>query len=117
VKQFKILLLLLPLLVYSCKDDDIDLITALLPTDEIVSIKTDSIHIAASDTVVEKIIWKNSNISLLLGTYTDVLFGVTTAEILSQFNCPSINTVNWPLPATADSTVLYLSLVFNGKKC
>lgn len=115
MKQFKILLLLLPLFVYSCKDDDIDLITALLPTDEIVSLKTDSIHITASDTVVEKIIWKNSNTSLLLGTYTDVLFGVTTAEILSQFNCPSINTVNWPLPATVDSTMLYLSLVFNGK--
>lgn len=114
VKYQKILLLLLlPLFIFSCKDDEINLITSILPDDDLVALKSDTFHLDASTIDIDKIPLKsgNSSLTLLFGTHTDKLFGVTRAEVLAQFNCPAYN---WALPPDTISTQLILFVKYNG---
>lgn len=111
MKYLKILLLLLlPIFIYSCKDDDIDLIQAILPAEDIVSLKTDTFHIDASTINIDSIPVKNTQDSWILGTYIDSLFGGTTAEIFTQFNCPT--DMSFPADTISGSTKLVLLLQF-----
>lgn len=60
-----------------------------LPSEDIISLKTDTFHIDADTVKVDRIPLKNASNVLLLGFYTDSVYGRTDAEILTQLNCPT----------------------------
>ena len=114
MKKIKLFfLLLLAILTFSCKDDEIDLIQAILPEDERIILKTDTFHVDAVTIHTDSIPLKSNSSSLLLGTYIDSLFGKTQASIFSQFSCPS-DWSNYPPESIliADSTRLVLLIKF-----
>ncbi len=107
------LLLVLPVLIFSCKDDDIDLTKSVLTSDDIFSLHADTFHIDIDTLLIDKIPLKNSSNSLLLGVYTDSLYGRTSAEIMTQLTCPNSTGMKFPEDTIAGETKLILRLEFS----
>ena len=81
-----ILLFLLSLFVFSCKDNLTDIGSGTQSSSDQINIGTDTFHLMSKDSIVDFITSKPD--SFLLGNYYDTKFGSTNAEILAQVNCP-----------------------------
>ncbi len=81
-----ILLFLVSLFVFSCKDNLTDIGSGIQPTSDQIKIGTDTFHLMSENVPVDFI--TSIPDSFLLGNYYDTKFGSTKAEILAQVNCP-----------------------------
>jgi hypothetical protein len=87
MKSYSIILLfLLSLFVFSCKDNLTDIGSGTQSSSDQINIGTDTFHLISRDSIVDFITSKPD--SFLLGNYYDTKFGSTNAEILAQVNCP-----------------------------
>ncbi|MFZ4725632.1 MAG: DUF4270 domain-containing protein [Paludibacter sp.] len=108
-----ILILFLSILVSSCVDDLTSIGTKIQPSQDAISVGTDTFHVSTENIFVEYMYSRPD--SFLLGTFYDKDYGTTQADILAQVNCP----VNFKYPATSkvDSAliVLYYKTWFGDK--
>jgi hypothetical protein len=87
MKSYSIILLfLLSLFVFSCKDNLTDIGSGTQSASDQINIGTDTFHLNTQVVFVDSIFSRPD--SFLLGSYYDTKFGSTNAEILAQVNCP-----------------------------
>ncbi|MDD4968810.1 MAG: DUF4270 domain-containing protein [Paludibacter sp.] len=87
MKSFPVIVLfLLSLFVYSCKDTLTDIGSGIQPTSDQIKIGTDTFHLSTDNYAVEAVYAKPD--SFLLGSYYNTKFGSTQADVLAQLNCP-----------------------------
>jgi hypothetical protein len=108
-----ILVLFLSFLVSSCVDDLTTIGTRIQPSQDAISVGTDTFHVSTENIFVEYMYSRPD--SFLLGSFYDNVYGTTEADILAQVNCP----INFKYPETSkvDSAlvVLYYKSWFGDK--
>lgn len=99
-----LLLLLLSLLTFSCTDNLTDIGMKIQPAMDDITLGTDTFHVKTENVFVDSIFAKQD--SFLLGTFYDLKYGSTRADILAQVNCP----INYKFPpgSVADSVLVVL---------
>jgi len=99
-----VLIILMSLLTYSCADDLTDIGTGIQPSEDKITLGTDTFHLTSDSYFVENM-YLNSD-SFLLGSFYDQKYGTTRADILAQVNCPEGTT--FPAGSKADSAKIVL---------
>jgi len=108
---FKVCLLFsFAIVLFSCTDDSVDLKKSIQPSQDEITVATDTLHLQANYSLVASVPAKVNTDTFLLGSYTDVLYGTTKAEMLAQFNCPT----GWTVPSSISSDTLTLTLTYTG---
>lgn len=95
---------------FSCTDDSVDLKKSIQPSQDEITMATDTLHLQADYSLVTSVPAKVNTDTFLLGSYTDPLYGTTKAEMLAQFNCPT----GWTVPSSINADTLTLTLTYTG---
>ncbi len=102
------LLLLISLVVSSCKNDVTDVGESIQPDEDKIEVKADTFHLLSGNHFVDAIYSRPD--SFLLGSYTDPTYGTTHADILAQFKFPfEDDSFRYPDNAVFDSVALSLA--------
>jgi len=104
MKSYTIILLLISLFVFSCNDDLTDLGVGIRPISDSIYIGTDTFHVSTQNFTIPHIISRPD--SFLLGSFYDVTFGTTQADILAQVQGPVGINFKYPANSKPDSAVL-----------
>ncbi len=86
MKPNSIILSLLSLLIFSCTDSFTNIGTEIQPTSDAITVGTDTFHVTTENVFIDYMYSKPD--SFLLGTFYDVKYGSTKADILAQVKCP-----------------------------
>lgn len=103
-----ILLSVISLLAFSCKNDNITNVgVGIQPKEDAIIVGVDTFHLSSESFFVDKIYARPD--SFLLGSFYDSKYGTTHADILAQFRFPfSEDGFRFPANAVVDSLILSL---------